>query len=93
MRVRFHNVHGPIGRFMRRMGWAGVTIPHPFGITVLFWGDETEAELLHEMEHARQIERMGRLRFALAYVWELVRSGYRKNRFEVEARRSAGEEI
>lgn len=42
--------------------------------------------LRHEREHLRQIERDGRLLFALRYSWWTLRHGYWNNPYEVEAR-------
>ena len=43
--------------------------------------------LLHELAHVRQFE--GSLAFPLLYVWESLRVGYRRNRFEIAAQRFA----
>lgn len=63
------------------------------GFTVWYLTPEpSEALRMHEHTHVAQAQRMGRLIFALAYAWEFVRRGYRANRFEVEARKAAGQE-
>ena len=40
--------------------------------------------LLHELRHVQQFEE--RATFPLRYLWESVRHGYRRNRYEVDAR-------
>ena len=42
--------------------------------------------IAHESEHVEQIAELGRVRFAIAYVWEQLTRGYERNRFEVGAR-------
>jgi hypothetical protein len=41
------------------------------------------ALLLHELAHVHQFERDGA--FPVRYLWESIRRGYRRNRFELEA--------
>lgn len=68
---------------------AAVTI----GFTIFYLTDLITPELQrHELEHVYQAARLGRLRFWWQYAVELVRKGYRMNRFEVEARKAAGQE-
>lgn len=43
----------------------------------------------HELEHAYQQIRDGRLRFYLKYIWYAMRYGYERNPYEVEAREKA----
>jgi hypothetical protein len=42
----------------------------------------------HELEHCYQIARLGRLRFYVTYLFYSVRYGYKRNPFEVEARKA-----
>ena len=42
--------------------------------------------LRHEAKHLEQIERDGRLVFAVRYLWWLARHGYQSNPYEIEAR-------
>lgn len=68
---------------------AAVTI----GFTIFYLTDLITPELQrHELEHVYQAARLGRLRFWWQYAAELVRKGYRMNRFEVSARKAAGQE-
>jgi len=39
----------------------------------------------HELQHCYQMEEKGRIRFYLSYLWELIRKGYRGNKYEKEA--------
>ena len=73
-------------------GWA-LGMRTVAGITLwrtVFLAPETrfDAELLlHELAHVRQFE--ASLAFPLLYVWESLRVGYRRNRFEIAAQRFA----
>lgn len=50
-------------------------------------GFEHDQHLLrHERKHLEQIERDGRIWFALKYSWWTIRHGYRSNPYEIEAR-------
>ena len=50
-------------------------------------GHEHDKRLLsHERKHLEQIERDGRILFALKYSWWTIRHGYYMNPYEVEAR-------
>jgi len=63
------------------------------GYTIVFLVDDPPMDLVvHEMIHVEQAKRMGRLRFWASYLWETLRHGYRNNKYEVEARRHAGQE-
>lgn len=55
-------------------------------VYVLPGHEQNERLLRHERCHLEQIERLGRLRFTSAYLWELMRHGYWSNKFEIEAR-------
>ena len=48
--------------------------------------DQTHA---HEMVHVEQIRREGLLKFYIKYLWYNLRYGYKKNPYEVEARRKS----
>ena len=83
MKVR--TASGPILWFLKACGFKGWT--SFWGVVYLMPGWENYQPLIrHEAKHLEQIERLGRLRFALAYLRELVRRGYWNNKFEVEAR-------
>lgn len=76
---------GLIAAYMRLCGFRGWT---SFWSTIyVLPGFEHDERLLrHEREHLRQIERDGRLLFALRYSWWTLRHGYWRNPYEVEAR-------
>ena len=40
----------------------------------------------HELCHIEQFKRYGFFRFIVMYLWESMRKGYYKNKYEVEAR-------
>lgn len=68
------------------------TVAAVFGRTIHLWNVSREDFLqrrpwvVHEVEHVRQFERYGHVRFAALYLLEYTRRGYYNNRFEVEAR-------
>ena len=45
----------------------------------------------HELQHVRQIQRLGRVRFCVRYVYEMVRYGYWQSPLEEEARHAERE--
>ena len=55
-------------------------------IYVLPGYEHNETLLRHERKHLEQIERDGRLLFAIKYPWWTLRHGYYMNPYEVEAR-------
>lgn len=66
-------------------GARAATIGH-----VVLIGDRTqEFDYEHELVHVRQHERYP-LIFPILYYWELLRKGYRQNKFEDEAYRLGG---
>ena len=83
MRVR--TATGPIAWYMRACGFAGWT---SFWRTIyVLPGHENNERLLHhERKHLEQIDRDGRLLFALKYSWWTIRHGYWQNPYEVDAR-------
>lgn len=93
MRLLDLTIGGPVGRFMRRRGWAGVTLPTPFVLTVLFWGDPDLNERLHEYAHIQQIRRMGRIRWTITIIYQYWRHGYEAAPLEIEARSFANQEV
>lgn len=68
------------------------TVAAVFGRTIHLWNVSREDFLkrrswvVHEVEHVRQFQRYGYVRFSALYLLEYTRRGYHNNRFEVEAR-------
>lgn len=48
--------------------------------------EHRDSLIAHELTHVKQINNLGIFKFTLEYCKELYRNGYKKNRFEVEAR-------
>jgi hypothetical protein len=46
------------------------------------------AWLRHELLHVQQYQQHGTFLFAIKYLWESFRKGYRNNRYEIEARKA-----
>ena len=42
----------------------------------------------HELKHVEQYARLGTFRFVIAYLYDFLKNGYTRNRFEIEARNS-----
>lgn len=76
---------GLLACLVRRVGFLGWT---SFWNTVyVLPGHEGNERLLrHERCHLQQIERDGRLKFSVRYLYWLARHGYWNNPYEVEAR-------
>lgn len=76
---------GPLAWYMKRCGFSGWT---SFWNTIyVLPGFEHDERLLrHERCHLEQIERDGRIMFAIKYSWWLVKFGYKNCPYEVEAR-------
>lgn len=76
---------GLITAYMNLCGFKGWT--SFWGVIYVLPGYESNQRLLrHERRHLEQIEREGRLLFALKYSWRTIRYGYWRNPYEVEAR-------
>lgn len=77
------------GWFMGRRGVVAITL---WNIVFLARDVDLEAELLlHELRHVHQFQACPA--FPFRYLWELLRHGYHRNRFEVEARAFARERL
>ncbi len=91
-RLHVHPWLRGIGSRLLLPNWLAITL----GREILTWRALAPAELAHELEHVRQWERYGAV-FAARYLRASVRSRaagtgwYRGNRFEVAARRAAGQ--
>lgn len=79
---------GLIALYLSKMGYKAWT---SYWNTIYYAREEdmTDCKLTkHEMKHIEQIEREGRLKFAIKYLWYAVTVGYVNNPYEVEARKS-----
>lgn len=87
MQHKVTEARGPVRWYLRRAGFWAITLPlWTPTVYVLAEHREDAALLAHELVHVEQIRRMGRVRFALAYLWYQARYGYLDNPLEVEAR-------
>jgi hypothetical protein len=70
-----------------------------FGSTIHLWDTPREefikstTWLQHELIHVEQFKKYGYIKFIFMYTWELLKRGYYKNKFEVEARAKENESI
>lgn len=80
----FYEARGALARFLRRNGFAAVTMPwrRVYVLDVWCWDERIIA---HERVHLAQIDRHGPLLFTILYLYFLIRHGYERNPFEVEA--------
>ena len=83
---------GLIAVYMRLCGFKGWT-SFWHTIYVLPGHENNERLLRHERKHLEQIERDGRLLFAIKYSWWTLRYGYWNNPYEVEARAAESKKI
>lgn len=78
---------GPFWRLILNMfGLIGIVMPWPTP-TIYYlppW-HKCPQFMVHELVHVEQIHRMGRVCFALTYLYYLARYGYRANPLEIEA--------
>lgn len=83
--MRVITATGLIALYMRACGFRGWA---SFWRTIyVLPGFEHDQRLLrHERKHLEQIERDGRFLFAIKYLYWLLRYGYQKCPYEVEAR-------
>lgn len=75
---------GLIARFLRRHGFAAVTMPWR-RVYILFEYRLRQDIIAHERVHLEQIARVGPVRFSVSYLYWLWRVGYEKNPWEIEA--------
>lgn len=76
---------GLLAWLMRRAGFLGWASSWRV-IYVLPGHEHNERLLRHERCHLEQIERDGRLKFSIRYLYWLARHGYWNNPYEIEAR-------
>lgn len=75
--------------FLRATGFGAITMP--WGVVYALPERIGDAGLAaHEAIHLEQIARMGGARWAVTYLWYLLRYGYWANPLEVEARERSG---
>jgi len=70
--------------------WAEGMVIYPF---VFFKDNEDEVReclFSHEMVHVQQVSDKGWIKFHVSYLWQLVTKGYKKNKYEIDARNKAG---
>lgn len=85
---RFRVATGPMNWFLRRYGFAAMTLPWR-QVHIIFEYRDDPSVIAHEQVHLDQIDRDGPVWFTLRYLYWLARYGYRANPYEVEAYRKA----
>jgi hypothetical protein len=85
--MRIQVARGPLAWYLRRAGYAGITLP-PLGIYLLGHRIDDVRLRRHEAAHWQQYRRLGLVRFYALYLWWLARVGYELHPFEIEARRA-----
>lgn len=75
------------GLFTGDGGAVAVTIGNTVYVLPEFRNDNEV--ICHELVHIAQKNRVGRFKFHLYYLWETILSGYKNNKYEVEARESS----
>jgi len=80
-------VDGPIGRWFRRQGWAGFTLPLPRVFLIFYWNTPEPSPFVrvHEFRHVEQMERAIFVVAWVRYLAQLAIHGYRNNPFERDA--------
>lgn len=86
-RIKIREAPGLLALLMRLVGIHGWIMP--WGIIYVRPGRVRDRRLIaHKMMHIEQMDRDGRLLFSARYVWWLLRHGYERHPYEVEARRA-----
>jgi hypothetical protein len=76
----------PVYKFLPlRWSWIGGITIYPFIFFKRTREEVTDTLFRHEMQHIYQVERLGWFRFYLTYLWQNIRVGYKKNKYELEA--------
>jgi hypothetical protein len=83
---KFVIARGPIRWFLLASNSVGITMPWGRVYMLAPWLDDRLTRF-HELVHLRQIQRDGAVFFTCRYLWWLIRYGYWKNPYEVEAYR------
>ncbi|MFT5508466.1 MAG: hypothetical protein ACI89J_001541 [Hyphomicrobiaceae bacterium] len=91
MKPKFITAYGPWRWFLKMAGFRAITMPWQ-SVYILHEHQHVEKLHRHELVHIEQIERDGPIKFTLLYLWYLVRYGYWRNPYEVEAYAKEGEE-
>ena len=76
-------------RILRLLGLHGLVMP--WGTGYILAEHDSETLRAHEQTHLDQLARMGAMRFAAVYLWQLARDGYYWHPMEIEARVRSGE--
>jgi hypothetical protein len=90
--MRIRPARGFIAWYLRRAGFAGITLP-PLGIYILPHRLDDARLRRHEIEHWRQYRERGVVRFYVEYLWLLWRHGYHDHPFERAAREAERDPI
>lgn len=76
----------PVYRFLPiRWSWIGGITIYPFILFKRSREEITDKLFRHELEHIYQVERLGWFKFYASYLWQNIRVGYKKNKYEIEA--------
>jgi hypothetical protein len=76
----------PVYNFLPlRKSWIGGITIYPFIFFKRKREEITDRLFRHEMEHIYQVERLGWFKFYLTYLWQNIRVGYKRNKYELEA--------
>lgn len=89
IRPHFVIAYWPWNWFLRRQGFAAITMPWRSIYVLPHWLDHRQLRR-HELVHIAQMRREGTIRFCCRYLWLCVTVGYWNNPYEIEARRIAG---
>jgi hypothetical protein len=80
-----YTASGLIRWYMKACGYQGCTTF--WGVIYMAPGYELHQGLIrHERKHLEQMQRDGKVLYALKYTWWMLRYGYKMNPYEIEAR-------
>ncbi|MEL0027713.1 MAG: hypothetical protein VW625_03470 [Perlucidibaca sp.] len=86
-KIKIREAPALLALFMQLLGVEGWIMP--WGIIYVRPGRVRDRRLIsHKMMHVEQMQRDGMVLFSLKYVWWLLRYGYHRHPYEIEARQA-----
>lgn len=71
--------------FLFQKLWIGGMVIYPYVLFKRTKEEVTDKIFRHELQHVYQVQRMGWIKFYVSYLWLLMKHGYKKHPYEIEA--------
>jgi hypothetical protein len=76
----------PVYNFLPlRRSWIGGITIYPLIFFKRTREEVSDTLFRHELQHIYQVQKLGWIRFYVSYLWQNIRVGYKKNKYELEA--------